>query len=380
MILTMLYRMEGCPFDEALAAVVPEDDDSWTLDDFGNAIIQSFLEGFRSGNGFPDVEAGAYYEVPILWAMLGAVLDEYQIDAETREIHPAADCPRGEMVFFLYRASGDAPVDGAIDAGRIPETVLLDKDGVTVTATGIRSEGLNDVIVDLSVVNGSGKLLRVDADELYVNTYYHVPQVCIPTEDEDGWVFYADAVVAPGETKDCELRLNALDEICVYMICELEFRTILTEVAEGEYGYDYVDEFAAGDTVCIRTSLYDESAAYDMEGPVLLDRDGLQVRLVNAENTEFAGPEITLYIYNGGSEDVYLELAELKLDGESWDAFFGVDRLAAGKRCVAAVSAFIMDYDNIPTAGEAELTLRTLDPETWETKETFAPVKVTIPN
>ena len=109
-----------------------------------------------------------------------------------------------------------------------------------------------------------------------------------------------------------------------------------------------------------------------------MEADGLKVLLLQAENREYSGPTITLYVYNGGSEDVQLELAELKLDGEIKDGFFGMDNLPAGKRAVTEVSTFIEDYDNIPVVKEAELTLRTVDPETWEPRAVFDPVKVTF--
>ncbi len=379
MILTMLYRLEGEPLAEAMAAEIPENEEAQSLESFGYSLIQELVNGIRSGNAIPDVKEGDWYELPIIWAELMGILREDQVDAETGAAHPTADCPRGEMVTFLYRDSGDAPVEGAVETGTIPETVLFDAGGVKITATGIRPEGLTDAIVDCTVVNGSEKTLRVDASELYVNTYAISPQVCIPTESEDGFTFYADAVIAPGQTQDIELRLNSLDDRRIDAIHEMELAISLSEVEKDEDGwYSFADEFAVGDVVRIRTSLYDGDASYDLEGTVLIEADGLKVLLLQAENREYSGPTITLYVYNGGSEDVQLELAELKLDGETKDGFFGMDNLPAGKRAVTEVSTFIEDYDNIPVVKEAELTLRTVDPETWEPRAVFDPVKVTF--
>ena len=70
-----------------------------------------------------------------------------------------------------------------------------------------------------------------------------------------------------------------------------------------------------------------------------------------------------------------LDVAELKLDGKEAEGFFGME-LPAGRRDVETLSTVISDFDNIPSAKEAELTLRTLDPETGETLKTFAPVKI----
>lgn len=375
MILTMLYRMQGEPLKEAMAAEVPENEEDWGPEDFGAGLIQGLVKGIREGNVIPDVKEGDWYELPIIWAMLMDVMREDQIDEETGAVHPEAPCPRGEMVYFLYRASGDAPMEGAIRTGTLAETVLLESDGVKITATGIRPEGLHDAVVDCTIVNGSEKTLSVDAGELYVNSVVFWPQTCIPTETEDGWTFYADAIVAPGRTQDFELRLNSLDDKGIDAVRELEVQMVLTEVAEGEDGYDYLDTFAAGELVSIQTSLYDGAAPDAPEGTLLLEEDGLTVLALKAVNDENGGPMITLYAYNSGSERVALDVAELKLDGEATESFFGME-LAPGRRDVETLSTVIFDFDNIPSAKEAELTLRTLDPETGETLKTFAPVKI----
>ena len=388
MILTMLYRMQGRPYDEALKAVVPEESESWTLEDLGNWMVQTIVKGYREGKLLTDVGEGDWYELPVIWALNTNILGRNQAEFHTEglkedetptvTVQPKADCPRGEMVSFLYQASGEAPREGAVKTGKIPETVLLDENGVKVTATKLRPEGLNDAVMELTVENGSDKTLRLDADESYVNTFACFPQVCIPTESEDGFTFYADAVIEAGETKDCELRLNSLSDMGITEVCELELRLNAVEVEKDEDDfYNYVDDFAAGETISIQTSLYDESVSYDMEGTLLIDADGLKLSLLKAENSEYSGPSITLYAFNGG-EDVSLELAELKLDGVTYEGFFGMD-VPAGKRCVSSVSVFIEDFDHIPTAKEAELTFCTVDTESGETIVTFDPVTVPFP-
>ena len=388
MILTMLYRMQGRPYDAALQAVVPEESEQWTMEDVGNWMVQTIVAAYREKDLLTDVSEGDWYELPVIWALNGSVLGADQAEFHTEglkedetptvTVQPKADCPRGEMVSFLYRASGDAPVEGAVRTGEIPGTVLLDEGGVKVTAAKLRPEGLTDAVVELAVENGSGKTLRLDADEAFVNTYVVYPQVCIPTQSEDGWTFYADAVVAPGATTACELRLNSLGDMGITAVRELELRVSAVEVeADGDGGYNYVDDYAAGEAVHIRTGLYDESVSYDLEGTALLEKDGLKLSLLKAENSEYSGPEITLYAFNGG-KDVSLALAEIRLDGVTYEGFFGMD-IPAGKRCVSSVTVFIEDFDNIPAAKAAELTFCSADPESGETIATFDPVTVRFP-
>ena len=354
MILTMLYRMQGSPWDAAMAATLPENSEDMTLEDFGNAIVQAMVEGVRSGGTLSDVHEGDYFELPVLWAMMNAVLDKNQIDTDATPvaIQPGAPCPRGEMVYFLYHASGDAPApkpEGAVETGTIPETVVLDKEGVKLTAKSIESYGLSDAHMTLTVENGSQKTLRVDMNDFYVNTFAISPQVSSPVENEDGIVFYADAVVAPGETKDVLVMLNSIGDKGIANVCELEMTAALVEVEKDEEDYySYVGDFATGDAVRIQTSLYAEGASYDMEGTTVYDKDGLKLIVTKAENDEYGGPQLTVFAYNGGSESVSIELAELKLDGESFEGFCSLN-VPAGKRSAEKVYVSY-DFDNVPVA------------------------------
>ena len=380
MILTMLYRMQGSPWDAAMAATVPENKEDWTLQDFGNDMVQSIVGGLRAGNGFADVHEGDYFELPVAWASFG-ILGTQHVDMEARTVQPEAPCPRGEMVYFLYRVSGDAPApkpEGAIETGTIPETVVFDKDSVKITVTGIGTDSYSDARLTLTIVNGSAKTLRVDTDECFVNTFALPAQVTIPVEDEDGVTFYADAVVAPGETKDFLVMLNSIGDKGIQSVCELEMKIVLTEVEQAGDGYDYVADFATGDLVSIRTSLYTEGTSYDMEGTSIYDKDGLKLIVTKAENDEYSGPQVVVYAYNGGSEDVSLELAELKLDGVSYDGFCYLN-VPAGRRSVEKVY-ISYDYDNVPVPKEVEIAFQRMDAETGEPAATFDAVKVPFAN
>ena len=332
MILTMLYRMQGSSWDAAMEAELPENSEDMTLEDFGNSLVQSTVESIRSTNALVDVKEGDYFELPA--------------------------------------------IHGSVETGTIPETVVFDKDGVKITVTGIETDRSGNARLALTIVNGSETALCIDMDEFYVNTYALFPQVYIPVEDKDGSVLYSTAVAAAGETADFFVNLSPLGDMGISSVCELEMKPSLLEMKKSGDGYDFVDKFAVGDTVRIQTSLYTEGASYDMEGTTVYDKDGLKILVTKAENSEYSGPQITIYVSNNGKESVSLELSELKLDGDRFEAFFSPD-VPAGKRYAGKVY-ISFDYDNVPAAKEAELTFRKMDPETWEPVETFESAKVTF--
>ena len=380
MILTMLYRMEGEPLEGLMDIVLPVDQQDWTLEDIGTWMVQTVVDSLRKGELLSDVEEGAYYELPIAWAVLSGVLDENQVDEDSPMAQPEAPCPRGEMVYFLYRASGDAPARAAkprVEVGTIDETVALDKDNVKITITGIECDEYGDPRLTATIVNGTDKYLEVGCDECFVNSFLAWPQVYIPVTSEDGWTFYSEVIPNPGETMDFFINLGNVEDMGIDAIRELELRLTLTEVETDEDGFiGYVDDFADGEALHIKTSLFDAAASYDMEGTTVYDKDGLTLKIVKAENAEFGAPQIFVYAYNSGSEEVALEIKELKLDGVAYDSFLAMN-IPAGRRSVEQVSIDI-DYSDPPVAKEVTITFRTVDPETWEPAVTLDPVTVAL--
>ena len=383
MILTMLYRLEGEPWNDYVDVEIPENEDDWTLDTLFAATIQFFVELFRSEDGLSDVPQGAWYELPVYWAVANGILNENHYSSEDLAIHPTADCPRGDMVYFLYMDSGDAPnpyASATVQTGTIPETVLLDDAGVKITLNGTGSDEYGDPLLNMTLENGSDKTLRADVCESWLNTYNTYLQAYVPVESEDGVTFYGDAVAAPGETKDFYVSLSSAAELGFDAIYELELQMAVIEVewdAENEY-YDWVDQYAAGEKTELKTSLYDPAVAYDKDGELLLASDGLEICLLGTEVDDFWGPKVKLYAYNGGSEDVIVEVAEMKLDGVVFDCLFSMD-LPAGKRDLSEAYAFFMG-DEVPTGKTVELTFQLVDRETWEAIKTLEPVTVTIPD
>jgi protein tyrosine/serine phosphatase len=127
MILTMLYRMQGRPYDE---------------------------EGYREGNILTDVREGDWYELPVIWALNCGILGEDQAETPSVTVQPGADCPRGEMVFFLYRASLWGGSVSDTDGPKAVETEIaqIDKYGnldLAVTPEALRAGGYEpgDVIL-----------------------------------------------------------------------------------------------------------------------------------------------------------------------------------------------------------------------------------------
>ncbi|MCR5824986.1 MAG: S-layer homology domain-containing protein [Oscillospiraceae bacterium] len=382
MILTMLYRMEGCPYDELMKEALPENEEDLDFAQLGAFMVQKYVETLRSGEVITDVKADAYYELPVVWALLNGVLGEAQLDAEAKLLHPERACPRGEMVYYLHKtdayetamaeiAEFNQPVE-PVAVGTVPETVLLDENGVKITLTGIdNTQSAQDVWLNLTVENNSKHKLLIEAGDLYVNDVFVNASAFVPVE-EDGWTGYDNAEVAAGARLDFNVAMDALADKGIDTVYAFELSLTATDLVSGD---DYT-VVAACDLVPVKTSLYEEGVSYDPEGTVVCEKDGLRVLVIRAENNAFIGPQLTLFAGNDGTAEVSLELTALKLDGEAVEASAGL-HVMPGRRSAETVYIEI-DYDNVPTAREAELTLSLLDPKTWEPTLTFDPVTIPL--
>ena len=110
MCLTLLYRMMGSQLDEAAAAepIKMDEDGSLeelTMEELGTLLLQQLIEMYRGPEVFPDVEEGAYYELPVIWGSLSGILTDENtgVMEEGVKFRPADPCIRAEMISFLYQ-------------------------------------------------------------------------------------------------------------------------------------------------------------------------------------------------------------------------------------------------------------------------------------
>lgn len=391
MIITMLYRMEGSPLDNLPwdMDISEGSTDISSPEDFGNAMALFFVETIRQVA--TDVKAGDYFELPMVWAALSGVLTQDHVivaDAEqSMTFFPTNPCPRGEMVFFLQKTSEYNKLANAdssyrthddIETGTVNEQVIMDKDGLKITLKGIENGFQDEVWLSMTAENYTNQDLNVEANRAYTNTYYTILNSFIPVKEEQEYgtiTYYEDVIVPAGQSRTFYVSLENLNYQKTKAIYEVELEMI-AYVREYEEGYYSYTEFTRSEPTMIHTSLYDGTQSYELEGQTIYDQNGVKLVAITAVNDAYSGPQIRVCGYNAKGEEIAVELADLKLDGKSIEAHADLI-LEPGKRSVTHVY-IELDYDNIPTVQNAELTFRFMDPETWEYGETLAPATIHI--
>ncbi len=163
MILTMLYRMQGRPYD------------------------QETVRGYREGDILTDVREGDWYELPVIWALNSGILGENQGETPSVTVQPGADCPRGEMVFFLYRASlcGGGASDPDVPQAVETEIAQIDKYGnldLAVTPEALREGGYEPG--DVILVKIGDLELEMPIGTQYTDVDAGTPVCCLKTSGD----------------------------------------------------------------------------------------------------------------------------------------------------------------------------------------------------
>ncbi len=158
-------------------------------------------------NPFTDVEAGSWYEMPVLWALENGITTGTAADT----FNPNGQCQRAQVVTFLYRTAQLPPpviyhLYTQFDAGMGAVTLSHSKAeaGEIITATVIPAEGY---LVESVVCLGGTEVTKVsDTEYTFVmpegEETFAVTFAAIPTEPEK-----------PVKTYELDLRTNGNGEI-----------------------------------------------------------------------------------------------------------------------------------------------------------------------
>ncbi len=186
------------------------------------------------------------------------------------------------------------------------EQTLVEKDGVTVTATGAGVDGEDGIYLDVIAENKTEKVYEISLDNAAVNGF-----------SMNG---YAKDEIMPGETKtrisfsdwaDKYVDLGEPGEIKIHLLRLLEVEEDQTVNGEKPHYMPvegaYENPFAAVEDIVIQTSAYDEMKATLPEGEELYHENGIQITRVDADKEpEEGGIRDIFLVKNDSSDIIYL--------------------------------------------------------------------------
>lgn len=251
-----------------------------------------------------------------------------------------------------------ASAKAAPETATIEQQVLLEHDGVTVTATGYETDSIWGEGVCLLIENSSEKNVGVGCDALIVNNYM--------ISD-----LFSETVAAGKKSNvtlhlsSSELRAAGID--CVGQI-EVYFRL---------FDSDSYKTLYEADCAVIKTSDFDKMDTTPNDtGKELYNQNGVRIVGKYVDETSFWGAAVLLYIENNTDRTVRVHCDDLSVNGYMVTSLF-YSEIYPGKMAIDDIALLSSDLEKngIESVDDIELVFRITDAETYDTIAETDPIQ-----
>ncbi len=247
------------------------------------------------------------------------------------------------------------PEQGTTVSG-LDNVVLMDAQGVKITATGLDEAGWGGPKVKLLIENTSGKDLTVQTRNSSVNGYVidtlMSARVANGKKVNDGFTIDSD-----------DLKMSGIETI--YDI-ELSFHVFTSE----DYNTYYDSEMIRVETGAEGTQVRDDS------GEVLYEGEGFKIVSKGAVELPYSGPALRVYLENNTGHAVTVHLENVSVNGFMISPAF-YEEMQDGKCAVKDISFFKSDLDanGIEKIEEIEFSFELWELATYKTILAGGPIK-----
>lgn len=249
--------------------------------------------------------------------------------------------------------------EAAVKEITIDEQLLLDRDGIVISATGLEETWLGPEI-NILIENNSGQPVTVQARNTSVNGYMVEP------------VFSCD--VAPGKKANDSITFTGSNlqkcGIEVMARIELVFHVFNTD--------SWATVFDSEPVVIETSAAGTYTQEYDTSGTVVFDEAGIKI-IFKSIAESMMGPEAVLYIENNSAENITVQAENTSVNGYMVEPIFSCD-VVQGKKAVDSLSFFEEDLakNGIEKIEEIELYFHIFNTESWNTILDTATIKITV--
>lgn len=234
----------------------------------------------------------------------------------------------------------------------IEEQVLIDQDGIRVTATGIEHDTFMGTGVKLLLENDTDRNVMIGCTALIVNNYM--------ISD-----LFASEVAAGKKANDTMYMMSSdLKAAGISNIGQIE---IYFHV----YDSDTYDTLFDPDVVTIQTSKYSEmdlEAEEEESGYELWNQDGVRIVGKYVDENSFWGAGVLLYIENTSGRNIRISCDNLSINGFMVDSIFSAT-VYNEKKSFDNITIFSSDLEEngIDKINDIELSFQIYDADSWST-------------
>lgn len=236
----------------------------------------------------------------------------------------------------------------ATDTETIEEMVLLDENGIKITATGME-DGWFGTDLMLLIENNTAQNLTIQARNASVNGYMVDTMMSVD--------------VAAGKKANDSLTFSTtgLKECNIETVAVMEF-------AFTAFDTDNWEDYMTSSQITVETSAaatYEQT--YDDSGTVFYDADGIKIigKGLSADDSIW-GPGLMVYIENNTEKNFTVQVRDTSVNGFMVDTSMSQDVLA-GKKAITAVTFFSesLEANGITDITDIETSFHVFDMESW---------------
>ena len=230
----------------------------------------------------------------------------------------------------------------------IDEQVLLDQDGIKITAVGLAPDEIFDAqAIELDLENSSDQNVTVQLSDVSINGYMMSP------------LFSCD-LAAGKKTKDTiEFYNYELADCGIEKIAQVELQFNILNTESYETIFD-------SDNISIATSAKDYQQSYDASGEVLYDDNGIKVVAKTLDTSDdLFGPELLLYVENNSDKIINVSTDNESVNGYMNDVLYYTEVLP-GKKSVDGMTFYDLEANGIEEINDVEFSITIMDSDTYD--------------
>lgn len=232
----------------------------------------------------------------------------------------------------------------------IEEQILLEQDGIKITATGMEKDSIWGEGVKLLIENSTEKNIGVGCNALIVNDYMITD------------LFSTSVAAGKKSNEVMYMSSTELEAAGISNIGQIE---IYFHIYDGD-SYDTIFD---ADKVVIQTSEYaDMDTENSQEGKELYNQDGVRIVGKYVDEESFWGTAVLLYIENSSGRNIGVNCDNMSVNGFMVTPYFS-STVYDGKKALEDITILSSDLESngIESVDELEVNFHIYDADSYET-------------
>lgn len=232
----------------------------------------------------------------------------------------------------------------------IDEQVLLEAEGIKITATEYTTDDIWGDGIRLLIENSSSRNVTVGCTALIVNNYMITD------------LFASDIAAGMNANETLYLSSSELEASGINTVGQIETYFHI-------FDSDTYDEIYNSDCITIQTSAYaDMTVVPNDSGTVLYNENGIKIVGKTVDENSFWGTAILLYIENTSGQNICVQAENMAINGFMVSPVFS-STVYDGKMAIDDITIFSSDLENngITSIDEVSLTFHIVNADSYST-------------